>query len=70
MKCQLCQKDFVPDKYVPRQKYCSFACRLQARAVYKAQYDRLWRSRNPGYMRDYKQALNKGDAKEGFYVYD
>ncbi len=53
MTCLICEMPFGPNKFSPRQKYCSPACRKKARRLYKRQYDRDWRRLHPTYMRDY-----------------
>ena len=53
MTCLVCEMPFGPNKYSPRQKYCSGACRKKARTHYKRQYDRSWRKSYPSYMSQY-----------------
>ncbi len=53
-RCPHCDQLFLPDKYHPRQKYCSSeACRRERRRSYKARYNKLWRQQNPHYFREY-----------------
>jgi hypothetical protein len=69
-RCRYCQKSFQPSKFQPRQTVCSEAeCQRKRRTDYhrgKLASDpeyrdgcrdspRKWRSRNPGYWKQYRQ---------------
>ncbi len=52
MKCRICQNEFTPDKYHPRQSVCSQpACQKQR------QLENLsaWRQKNPDYFKGLEQ---------------
>lgn len=53
-KCPACDELFMPDKFHPRQVYCtSESCKENRRQQYKQRYNRQWRQENPGYFREY-----------------
>ncbi len=53
-RCPHCEELFIPDKYHPRQRYCSMkSCRTQRRKKYKNAYNRMWRQQNPDYFKEY-----------------
>jgi len=48
MRCLICQNEFTPSKYHPRQKVCSQPACQRARQL---QNEREWRLRNPDYFK-------------------
>jgi len=56
--CSVCGKQFSPDKFHLRQKYCGTQCRNTARQRYKKAYNRVWRRLTPDYMKNYRKKKN------------
>ena len=53
-RCANCEKLFVPDKFHPRQRYCTDKeCAKDRRQAYKRKYNAEWRAKNPDYFKKY-----------------
>ena len=53
-RCDHCGTLFMPDKYHPRQRYCTDPdCAKDRRRAYKREYNKEWREKNPNYFKEY-----------------
>lgn len=48
MRCKICQNEFIPSKYHPRQEVCS---QTECQRVRQIQNERQWRLKNPDYFK-------------------
>jgi hypothetical protein len=48
MRCKICQNEFTPSKYHPRQKVCS---RSECQRIRQIQNEKEWRAKNPDYFK-------------------
>lgn len=48
MRCKICQNEFVPSKYRPKQQVCS---RSQCQKARQIENLKAWRLRNPDYFK-------------------
>jgi len=62
--CEICGKEFIPDKYHPYQKVCS-SPECQHRRQLKNQRD--WRKKNPHYFK-YKEKKTEWERKRAQYL--
>ncbi len=60
--CEACGKEFIPDKFHPRQRYCGLPeCKSQRRNKYLRAYGKMWRKFHPGYSGDYKRQRREAE---------
>ena len=53
-RCPQCESLFLPNKFHPKQQYCSAPeCQESRRKRYKSDYNRQWRTENPDYYKEY-----------------
>ncbi|MBN2119842.1 MAG: hypothetical protein JW734_02140 [Candidatus Omnitrophica bacterium] len=62
--CKICSKEFVPDKYHPRQRVCSSKECQNARQM---KNQRVWRSNNPNYFK-YKDKKTPWELRRYNYL--
>lgn len=48
MRCKICQKEFIPNKYRPNQLVCSDA---ECQGKRQIENERAWRVKNPDYFK-------------------
>jgi len=63
-KCQICGREFIPDKYHPYQKVCSNpSCQHQRQLLNQ----KRWREKNPDYFK-YKEKKTAWEKKRAQYL--
>jgi len=54
--CAACGKEFIPDKFHPKQRYCGLPeCKRERRNKYLHAYGKMYRKLHPGYSSEYKR---------------